>query len=259
MLHLDLWWRGQNISLDPGTYSYNAPDPWNNTLAGTAYHNTVTVDGLDQMENYGRFLWLPWLRGQVHNNKVSSSGSLAYWEGEHDGYGRLVAPVSYRRAIVRLGDEHWLVLDALSSRETHNYILHWLLPDLRYEWNHAGKRLVLHTPAGDFRLQLGTVVGTAASSLVRADPNSARGWRAPYYSCREPALSLHLTASVGAVWFWTVCGPEPVEVTVTQARLQIHAASWRAVIDLGTNNTVPLVKSLSLFGGASASSLKMGF
>jgi hypothetical protein len=30
MLHVDLWWRGQNIALDAGTYSYNAPPPWDN-------------------------------------------------------------------------------------------------------------------------------------------------------------------------------------------------------------------------------------
>src|SRR5690606_34736302 len=55
-LHVDLWWRGINIALDAGTHSYNAPPPWNNTLAGTACHNTVMVDGRDQMDRAGRFL-----------------------------------------------------------------------------------------------------------------------------------------------------------------------------------------------------------
>ena len=40
----------RNVALDAGTYSYNAPQPWANPLAQTAYHNTVTVDDLDQME-----------------------------------------------------------------------------------------------------------------------------------------------------------------------------------------------------------------
>ena len=29
-LHLDLWWRGENIVCDAGTYLYNGPSPWTN-------------------------------------------------------------------------------------------------------------------------------------------------------------------------------------------------------------------------------------
>jgi hypothetical protein len=54
MLHADIWWKGLNIALDPGTYSYNAPPPWDRGLGSTLYHNTVTVDGLGQMDNYGK-------------------------------------------------------------------------------------------------------------------------------------------------------------------------------------------------------------
>ena len=31
-LHLDLWWRGLNITQDAGTYLYNADSPWDNSL-----------------------------------------------------------------------------------------------------------------------------------------------------------------------------------------------------------------------------------
>ncbi len=42
-LHFDLWWRGFNLALDPGTYQYNASPPWENVLSGTDVHNTVTL------------------------------------------------------------------------------------------------------------------------------------------------------------------------------------------------------------------------
>ncbi len=93
MLHVDLWWRGHNVALDAGTYSYNAPEPWDNVLAQTAYHNTVTVDDLDQMERVAKFLWLPWLRSGYAPAQRSPGGGLAYWEGEHDGYQRCQPPV----------------------------------------------------------------------------------------------------------------------------------------------------------------------
>ncbi len=57
-LHLDLWWRGLNVAQDPGTYLYNAPPPWDNALMCSQVHNTLTVDGQDQMLQAGRFLYL---------------------------------------------------------------------------------------------------------------------------------------------------------------------------------------------------------
>ena len=35
-LHLDLWWREQNIALDAGTFQYNAAQPWENGRQGRA-------------------------------------------------------------------------------------------------------------------------------------------------------------------------------------------------------------------------------
>ena len=71
-LHVDLWWQGINLARDAGTYLYNGPPPWNNGLAGTAVHNTVTVDHHDQMRRAGRFLWVDWAQasGRVYSRRV---------------------------------------------------------------------------------------------------------------------------------------------------------------------------------------------
>jgi hypothetical protein len=42
-LHFDLWWRGNNIACDAGSYLYNGEPPWDNSLAVTSVHNTVTT------------------------------------------------------------------------------------------------------------------------------------------------------------------------------------------------------------------------
>ncbi|HWO00915.1 MAG TPA: heparinase II/III family protein, partial [Blastocatellia bacterium] len=70
-LHVDLWWRGENIAVDAGTFSYSAPAPWDDPFSHTRYHNTVTAGGRDQMERVGKFLWLPWSRGRVRAYKRS--------------------------------------------------------------------------------------------------------------------------------------------------------------------------------------------
>jgi asparagine synthase (glutamine-hydrolysing) len=249
MLHVDLWWRGHNLALDPGTYSYHAPSPWDNALSHTAYHNTVAVDDHDQMEQVSRFLWLPWLRGQVHRSQQSSEGSLAYWEGGHDGYTRLPCPVHYRRGIVRLEDDHWLILDALWSAGTHRYRLHWLLPDMPYTWDAEGRHLALQTPAGLYHLQLADLSETGAYSLVCADACSPRGWRAPYYGHREPALSLAVVEEACVAYFWTLFGPERCQVNVHDATiLRIVAPCWEAALHLRQAAHAPLVTAISLVG-----------
>lgn len=210
-LHLDLWWRGQNIALDPGTYSYNAPAPWNNPLAQTTYHNTITVDGQEQMKRAGKFLWLPWLKAQTTTvgKWPLAPGFNLVWQGHHNGYEAL--SVHYERAIGRLPDEGWLILDRLTSPAGHDYRLHWLLGNWPYEWQ--GELLLLHSPAGAYQLRVGCLrPGTnetipAQISLIRADPQSPHGWQAPTYFQRQPALSLTLTINAPQLIFWTMFGP----------------------------------------------------
>lgn len=250
MLHVDVWWRGQNMALDAGTYNYNAPAPWNNPLAHTEYHNTVTVDALDQMDRVGKFLWLPWLQSRVRCYGRSPGTLITYWEGEHTGYQRLAAPVSHRRGIVRLSENTWIVLDRLNSQGNHQYRLHWLFPDMPYQWDEGSGRVNLQTPRGSYYAQLATIAGDGAYSLVRADSQSPRGWRAPRYLYREPALSVALTAQARAAWFWTVFGPERNSVRSSEATLTIDAGDWQGIIALPTNDSDPrsLVTTVSVQG-----------
>jgi hypothetical protein len=207
-LNVDIWWRGLNITLDPGTYSYNAPPPWDNPFIHSSVHNAITVDGLDPMEQVGRFLWLPWVRGAARSWRRSGNYLIASWEGTHDGYQRLTYPVRVRREVIQLGDEHWLVLDQLESHREHTCRLQWLLPDLPYRWDEESGRLELDTPAGKYFVTM-HAFGHPVFSLVRADAISLRGWQSPYYYQREPALSLDCTLQAVTVTFLTIFGPDP--------------------------------------------------
>lgn len=248
LLHVDLWWRGQAIALDAGTYSYNAPAPWDNVLASSAFHNTVTVDGMDQMERAGRFLWLPWVQGRVRQQALSAAGALAYWEGEHDGYRRTQAPVAHRRSVVRLGPDHWLVADALSSTSVHGYRLQWLLRDDPYQWDETAGCLTLCTPRGTYFVQTGSSAGAAISSVLRSDPKSARGWQAPYYGVRSPALSLDLTLHASHAMLWTLFGPRVSDVKVSDGGFLIQSDDWQAMLTLAPNGADALFSAIQLGG-----------
>ncbi|MGA1794852.1 MAG: alginate lyase family protein [bacterium] len=248
LLHADVWWRGLNIALDPGTYSYNAPAPWDNPLARTAFHNTVSVDDLDQMDREGRFLWLPWASGRVLAHQASPVTCLAYWEGGHDGYARLRPPVNHRRGVVRLPADHWLVADSLESTGTHRFRLHWLIQDTPHEWERAAGSLRLRTPAGDYCVRMGTFPAGGACSLVRADRDGPRGWYAPYYFTREPALSIDCTASGDRVLFVTLLGPGDCSCRFEQGAVSVQGTMWAARVLVRIGQAGPIVQRILLTG-----------
>lgn len=247
MLHMDVWYRGYPVALDAGTYSYHAPPPWNNPLAETQYHNCVTVDGLAQMNRAGKFLWLPWLHGRVDGQQQSADGALAYWQGYHDGYERLPAPVAYQRGIARFGDSSWLVVDDLCSVERHDYRLHWLLADWPFTWHEAEKHLLLETPAGAYHVYMGVIgAETAVSSLVRADEASPRGWQAPSYYSRSPALSIDLTVTAQAVRFWTWFAPVETAVMIDDQKMEMKTAESTATVIWASEQGHRLLTKLTL-------------
>jgi hypothetical protein len=214
-LHLDLWWRGMNMAQDPGTYRYNAAEPWDNALAHTGVHNTVTVDGEEQMTRAGRFLYLDWAQGQVLAQEADESGKPSCLVAQHDGYQR--RGVVHQRAVTFHRGGRWLVEDRLlpikTSMKARDYRLrlHWLLPDWPWdlgEISETASEIQLHSPGGMILIRLSAAAQTLKPSegapfgvsLVRAGQllhgqgavSPVMGWVSPTYGQKLPALSLAL-------------------------------------------------------------------
>jgi asparagine synthase (glutamine-hydrolysing) len=192
-LHLDLWWRGRNIAMDPGSYRYYDAPPWNNGLQSTRCHNTVSVDGVDQLERGPRFMWVG-----GHDARLLWRGRqrlLSCIEAEHDGYSRLAHPVRHRRAVLRAADVAWIVIDDLSGEEAHELELQWLISWAERRADGPFQRL--DYPEGSvWFLSLALepeAPGHAISDWVEHPVESnVRGWCSRYYGVREPALSFRL-------------------------------------------------------------------
>jgi hypothetical protein len=201
-LHVDIWWRGLNLTRDAGTYLYNGEAPWANGLAGTAVHNTVMVDGRDQMRRAGRFLWLDWAQASGRSFSNSNAKFLNGFEGEHDGYRRL--GVTHRRMVQQVSEDAWVIVDDLLGAGKHDLRLHWLLPDLPFETITASPFCAkLSRENTRFRWNIFSAIpGTAV--IVRAGKNLAGdvtlknknrdeellGWDSPTYGELHPAISL---------------------------------------------------------------------
>jgi hypothetical protein len=207
-LHVDLWMHGKNIACDAGTYLYSGEGIWRNGLAHTAVHNTVTVDHRDQMKMLTRFTWTNWSRGKVLGHDENM------WQGEHDGYRRLADPVKHDRRLTSLSENCWLVVDHLSATKKHHYVLQWLLSEAEYGVQDFAPAFGLWlkpvdgTPSDSKILIKVGLTGEGNFSIVRADPNSTRGWRSQYYGEKEPAISVMLETERASVTFWSLFGFE---------------------------------------------------
>ena len=195
-LHMDLWVGAHNIAIDAGTYLYSGKGIWRNGLARTSAHNTVTVNGKDQMTLVSRFTWTNWAKGKV----LKQTENL--WQGEHNGY----KPVRHKRTVMALEVDRWLVIDDFTANEPHDYTLHWLLNDVPFIQKENS--LLLHYEASTYKIQTGLLNGDGKFTTLRAEPNSTYGWRSRYYAHKEPAISLLLEAHQPTVRFWTFFGFE---------------------------------------------------
>jgi hypothetical protein len=86
-----------DVFVDPGTYDYFSYPAWRAYFRSTNAHNTLVVDGLDQSEMLGPFLW----GSRAHARCIAweprpQGGRIV---GEHDGYTRLADPVLHRRTL----------------------------------------------------------------------------------------------------------------------------------------------------------------
>jgi len=203
-LHLDLWWKGFNVALDPGVYLYNGAPPWQNALDRTAVHNTLTIGHADQMTKAGRFLWLDWAQAEVLDTSQDERGRLTWALAQHDGYRRLKL---YHRRMAAVEGDTWIVRDQIvpfegtTRRLTPVHLrLHWLLPD--WPWSFGNGVLRLESGQGEIVVQVSAPETSLEFSLVRGGehllgtagaPEPTRGWASPIYGEKIPVLSLAAT------------------------------------------------------------------
>ena len=84
--------------VDAGTYAYHSHPEWRTFFRSTAAHNTACVDGRNQSEMAGRFLWSS--KANARMLRFEKNSEQVTIEAEHDGYKRLDEPVIHRRTSV---------------------------------------------------------------------------------------------------------------------------------------------------------------
>ena len=226
-LHLDLWWRGHNILCDCGTFQYFTPDhPGRESyFKSAAAHNTLELDRRDPLELVSRFLWLPWPRGTARHFETANA-SCQYFESESRDYDRAPWHVLYRRAVIALDADTWIIVDDVLGKGRQLATLRWHLLDLPYELDHERRRVKLKTPDGPVFITVAPQPATPNRfEIVRGleEDDRVQGFAAPYYADLQPipTLEIELHANLPQRILTVVSPHEP-------AQIQRHAADASA-------------------------------
>jgi asparagine synthase (glutamine-hydrolysing) len=222
MLHVDVWWRGLNVLDDAGSYLYNDQAEWHQHFMRTACHNTVAIDGLDQMLHFRQFKVL--YRTHARLLQFDDRADLAACAGEHYGYRRHPGGCVHTRSVVFLKDDLWVVVDHVTGSGRHATRLHWLGGDFPYAYDAGASRLTLETEAGKFFVQVLDAAGQSIpGDVVAGQERPPRGWLSRYYGEKIAVPSLAVTADrdLPATFVSVLSGGREPEVAVDGQRWSI--------------------------------------
>lgn len=82
VLHVDLWYQGENILFDTGSYSYNAKE--SSFFKTITAHNTLQFGSFEPMPRLSRFLNGKWVN--VKSFGIVETAEKAEWSGEYVDY-----------------------------------------------------------------------------------------------------------------------------------------------------------------------------
>ncbi len=176
LLHVDLWFDGINVLRDTGTYSYNAPMPWQTYFKSTRAHNTIHVDNHEQMPQISRFLYGKWPIADVNvkNKQPAVSAFFINWKG-----------YKHHRRVVSVSSG-FNVIDTFSAF-VKSAVLRWhLAPDL--EWKESNNNSWL---GNGIEIKIESD-GSPITCTLR------RGWEALYYMEKTPIPVLETALPPGS-------------------------------------------------------------
>lgn len=206
MMHVDVWAGGNNIALDPGTYSYNAPGIWQDIpFARSGFHNSITVDGKEFAKKLSKFLFAPWPECKIVCHEEASEFSYFLFRREISF--ELKEPVTHWRLICRLPHEIYMVLDRLNAGKKHDYRLHWLLGGEILKDSQSNQVSMQFENGQKYHIVLSCLDPTHTTHVV-SDFSSGRGLFAPRYFELAPALSLATYTSAKETQFVSFFGPD---------------------------------------------------
>ena len=124
-LHIDIWYKGENVLFDPGTYKYNTESKYIKFYTRTVGHNTLTIGTHDQMLRGDRFIWYYWTK--FAKGQVSEFDDRFEFVGEIKAFPKIGKNIIHSRKLIKYKNKSiWKVIDTiLNYMGNEPIILHW--------------------------------------------------------------------------------------------------------------------------------------
>jgi hypothetical protein len=195
LLNVEIFARGTPLIVDPGRYTYSeAGSNLRRWFKGTAAHNTVIVDGMDQT---------PYRKGRpgertadgVFVGRRTASGFDILEGTAHSPCYDAV----HTRSVLFIADEYWIIEDRLTASTPHRYDLRWhLSPEA---WRRTE---LLTTDSG----RVARAPGVALLFLTHDGVELETGWISPRYGLKQRAPVVNVSARGTEVSFLTLVVPQ---------------------------------------------------
>lgn len=121
-LHIDVWYKGNNILVDAGSFKYNASSKDLKYFMGSSSHNTVMLGDYDQMTRGPRFIWYNWTKVTLVN--TYENDNFYFFRGQVEAFRELSEDIIIER-IVRISklDPKWTVVDKVLNYDGQERML----------------------------------------------------------------------------------------------------------------------------------------
>lgn len=179
--------------IDAGTYSYHSHPEWRSYFRSTAAHNTARVDGCDQSQIAGRFLWSS--KAKARLMQFQETPGRVVIEAEHDGYTGLDDPVEHRRTVnFNRITGNFSLADSFCCAHRHTIELFFHLhEDAIVDRIEGGKVEILwHT----FRIVFNSPDTSLTWNLTCGSETPKLGWCSRAFNQKHPTPTLSLRGEI---------------------------------------------------------------
>ncbi|MDY7394194.1 alginate lyase family protein [Aureibaculum sp. 2210JD6-5] len=174
-LHLDLWADGINILRDSGTYKYNTTKEYSSYFNGTGGHNTVSLDGTDQMLKGGRFIWFYWIKNA--KAKLTKSKEEFVFQGQINAFKYIGKNIVHKREVVKLEKScAWEIFDTFENVLNKEIIQYWHInPEVKEK----------------------LIIKSYDANGIELNPIIEKKWYSSYYGIKEPSIRISFKTKFG--------------------------------------------------------------
>lgn len=189
MLSFILSVKGKDFFVDPGTYVYHGNRRWRDYFKSTAAHNTVMVEGREQSEILGNFIYGRKARCKVLRQSVGKQRDTI--SAVHDGF----APKAYhKRTLVHDKENRTIRLEDKIKGGKYFVLFFNCHPDVSYRME--SNSLSLSRGSVEIVLNLENSLETR---FFKGSESPIAGWYSPMFGVKLPCLTIMARSSKSPV------------------------------------------------------------